>query len=226
MRTTVSQSPVTFITGLAALALLLGGCAANNNDDAESPAASQSPTTSTSPGTGSPSPSASTPAAAGTSAPGGTAAPSGAPEPGVPSSVPLCTADKLSGAVEDTAGGGAAGSVYRTLVLTNISEATCSTMGFPGVSYLSVTGSQVGAPASRSETTPETLVVLEPGQSATAVLRETRPENYGDACGLIATSGFQVYPPEDTASLTIAHAGSGCSNADIELLDIDRLQAG
>lgn len=140
--------------------------------------------------------------------------------------MPLCTADKLSGAVEDTPGGGAAGSAYRTLVLTNTSPAACSTMGFPGVSYLSVSGSQVGAPAARSEGTPETLVVLEPGQSATAVLRETRPENYGEACGLVDTSGFLVYPPEDTGSLTIAHAGSGCSSEDIELLSIDRLQAG
>jgi len=131
----------------------------------------------------------------------------------------------LAGSVEDTAGGGAAGSVYRTLVLTNTSTATCSTMGFPGVSYLSASGSQVGAPAVRSEGTPETLVVLEPGQSAGAVLRETRPENYGDACGQVATSGLLVYPPEDTASLTIAYAGTGCSSEDIELLGIDRLQA-
>ena len=98
-------------------------------------------------------------------------------------------------------------------------------MGFPGVSYLSVSGSQVGAPAVRSEETSETLVVLQPGQSAGAVLQETRPENYGDACGSVATSGFLVYPPEDTASLTVAHAGNGCSNEDIELLGISRLAA-
>lgn len=220
MRTTVSKSPAALTTRLAGLAVLgsvlLSGCAGSSNDADESPSASSS----------SPSSSSSSASPSATPSETATAAPSASLEPGVPSTVPLCTADKLTGAVEDTAGGGAAGSVYRTLVLTNTSSATCSTMGFPGVSYLSVSGSQVGAPAVRSEGTPETLVVLEPGQSATAVLRETRPENYGDACGLVATSGFLVYPPEDTASLTIAHAGSGCSSEDIELLGIDRLQAG
>ncbi len=213
MRTKVSASPSLVFAGLLTAGLLLTGCAGSNNaEETASPTPSASSKASTT---------ASAPASSSASA---TSAPQ-APAPGPADGVALCTADKLSAAVEDTAGGGAAGSAYRTLVLTNTSGQPCSTAGYAGVSYIDAAGKQVGAAAERSTGTPESVITLEPGQSAGAVLRETRPENYGDSCGLTPVAGLRIYPPEDTAWLDVARPGNGCSSEEIMLLGIDRFQA-
>ena len=185
-------------------------------------------------GTGSPSPSASGAAPAVETETAPAAAPStGTAGPGTPaadasgSSAPAvgtaCTADRLSGTIEDQVGGGAAGSVYRILVLTNTSDAACTTAGLPGVSYVDAAGNQVGAAAARSGA-GVVAVVLEPGQSATAELQETRAQNYSDRCTQVPVTGLLVYPPDDTASLLIAHETMGCSEADLELLTVGALQ--
>lgn len=207
MRTMAARTPLFLSAGLLGAALVLAGCGGSNNTD-ESPSPTPSGST-----TASPAPSA----APGTSAAPQTSAP--APEAGV---VP-CTAAMLSAAVEDTPGGGAAGSVYRDLVLSNTSSEPCSTFGFPGVSYLSVAATQVGAPATRAGGADAVSVTLQPGQSAVASLRETRPENYGEECSKVPVSGLRVFPPEDTAFLDIARAGYGCSNDEIELLEVGPL---
>ena len=208
MRTAAAKTPFLLSAGLLGAALVLSGCggSGNNAGESESPSPSASTTASATPS-----------ASSGSSAAPQTSAP--APEAGA---VP-CTADKLSAAVEDTAGGGAAGSVYRDLVLTNTSSGPCTTFGFPGVSYLSVSATQVGAPAVRSAGDDAVSVTLQAGQSAVASLRETRPENYGEECSMVPVSGLRVFPPEDTAYLDIARAGYGCSSEDVELLEIGPL---
>ena len=131
----------------------------------------------------------------------------------------------LSGAVEDRPGGASAGGTYRALVLTNISADTgCTVAGYPGVSYLDAAGTQVGAPAARSEGGEAVAVTLAPGQSAAAELQETVAQKYGE-CQVQQTASLLVYPPEDTASLTVAYPSTGCLNGDIELLHIGMLQA-
>ena len=170
-----------------------------------------------------PAPTAASPAQSGQPTSGTAAAtPSQAPGTAGATSEPAlapCTAAVLTGVVEDTPGGGAAGSAYRTLVLTNTSEAACSTGGFPGVSSLDPTGGQVGAPAARTDAVP-VPVILQPGQAAAAELRETQARNYGEACLLTETAALLVYPPEDTAALQVPHASVGCANEDITLLTI------
>ena len=47
----------------------------------------------------------------------------------------------------DTQGDGAAGSVYYTLQFTNLSGHACTLRGYPGVSAVSLSGHQLGAPA-------------------------------------------------------------------------------
>ena len=138
-----------------------------------------------------------------------------------------CAAAGLAGAIEETAGGGAAGSVYRTLVLTNVSADACtSAAGFPGVSYLDAAGQQIGAAAVRSADGPAAgeSIVLEPGQSAVAELKETRAENYGDECESRPAAQLLVYPPEDLDALAIDHQVLGCANPNVELLSIGALQ--
>lgn len=211
MRTTAARTPLLLTSGLLAAALVLAGCTASNNADGpESPVPSASTTASASP-SASPSEPSSATAAPETSAP-----------PSAEAAVP-CTADILSAAVEDTPGGGAAGSVYRDLVLTNTSSGPCTTFGFPGVSYLGISGTQVGAPATRAGGTDAVAVLLEPGQSAVAALRETRPENYGAECSMVPVSGLRIFPPEDTAYVNIARAGYGCSSEEVQLLEVGPL---
>lgn len=135
----------------------------------------------------------------------------------------LCKAATLSAATDAT-GGGAAGSVYMTLTLTNTGSEPCVLKGFPGVSLTAdANGEPIGAPAKRDESTPVADVLLAPGQGGKAVLRYTHAENYSD-CTLTPAAGYRIYPPEDTASLFLAQPTQACSNAAIELLTIGAFQ--
>ncbi|MBF4992617.1 DUF4232 domain-containing protein [Arthrobacter gandavensis] len=214
MRTKVSVSPSLLVAGLLSAGLVLTGCGGGNEAEESPSPASPTPSAST---TADPSASAEPSASSSATAAPNTSAPSTA-EGSVP-----CTADKLSATVEDTPGGGAAGSVYRDLVLTNTSSVSCTTFGYPGVSYLGQSGTQVGAPATRSGGTDAVTVTLAPGQSAVASLRETRPENYGEDCGRVPVSGLRIFPPDDTAYVNFARAGYGCSSEAVELLEVGPL---
>jgi hypothetical protein len=198
-------------TAAAAAALLLSGCGP-----------SQPQSQSTTPGTGSASP--------------GTTSESPAP-PGTPSDSPsatvpatdspagpaLCKAAGLSAAT-DSSGGGAAGSVYMKLNLTNSGSEPCVLRGFAGVSLAAdAAGAPIGAPASRDETTAATDVLLTPGQTGSAVLRYTQAGNYPD-CAMVDAAGYRIYPPEDTASLFLPQPTKACSNAEIALLTIGAFQ--
>jgi len=201
-----------FTTAAAAAALFLAGCSTGTpqSQTSSTPAAS-------------PSSSESQPAAAGAAAGPGTSAPTSpapAPAPGTPA---LCKASGLT-ATTDSSGGGAAGSVYMQLLLTNSGSESCMLVGFAGVSLTAgADGAPIGAAAAR-DTTPATEVLLEPGQAGAATLRYTQARNYPD-CTVVPAAGFRIYPPEDTASLFIAQPRDACSNADINLLTIGAFQA-
>ncbi|MCC9205956.1 DUF4232 domain-containing protein [Arthrobacter sp. zg-Y769] len=215
-RLSPSRRALTLVALLALSGSALAGCGSRDDADA------------------SPSASATEGASAGASAaPSPSASPSAEPAPasspaatGGAAQGPLpCTAGMLAGSVEDLPGGAAPGGVYRALVLTNTSaDGTCTVAGYPGVSYLDAAGQQVGAPAARAEGGEAVPVTLAPGQSAAAELQETVAQKYGD-CQVQETASLLVYPPEDTASLTIAYPSTGCANADIELLHVGTLQA-
>ena len=199
-----------FTTAAAAAALFLAGCSTGTpqSQTSSTPAASTSS-------------SASQPAASGAAAGPDTSAPaSTAPAPAGPA---LCKASGLT-ATTDSTGGGAAGSVYMQLLLTNSGSEPCVLLGFAGVSLTAgADGAPIGAAAAR-DTTPATEVLLEPGQAGAATLRYTQARNYPD-CTVVPAAGFRIYPPEDTASLFIAQPRDACSNADINLLTIGAFQA-
>ncbi|VXC37897.1 Putative secreted lipoprotein [Arthrobacter sp. 9AX] len=194
-------------TAAAAAALLLSGCGP-----------SQPQSQSATPGTGSPSPGATSapPAPSGTSS-------ATSPATGAPAGPALCKAAGLSAAT-DASGGGAAGSVYMKLNLTNTGSEPCILRGFPGVSLAAdAAGAPIGAAATRDESTPPTDVTLAPGQTGSAVLRYTQAGNYPD-CAMVDAAGYRIYPPEDTASLFLPQPTKACSNADIALLTIGAFQ--
>ncbi|HKU36432.1 MAG TPA: DUF4232 domain-containing protein [Paenarthrobacter sp.] len=194
-------------TTAAASLLLIAACGPS-----PSPAGSSSaPPTSATPSSTSASPSAST----SPSAPATSAAPAGPA---------LCKASSLTVATDST-GGGAAGSIYEKLILTNSGSAPCILEGFAGVSLTAdANGAPIGEPAARETTVPVTKIELAPGKAAWAELRYTQAGNYGD-CTKVAAAGYRIYPPEDTASLFVAEPHDACSNAGIKLLTITAFQA-
>lgn len=143
---------------------------------------------------------------------------------GGPGGTPICAASMLAGSL-DASGGGAAGSVYMKLIVTNTSAASCTLYGFPGVSLVGYgNGTQLGAPADRDESNPPVTIALAPGAKAAAVLRYTNAQNYMDRCAQVPADGFRVYPPSATDALFIASPRTACSNADIKLLTIGAFQ--
>ncbi|MFI2564384.1 DUF4232 domain-containing protein [Paenarthrobacter sp. NPDC018779] len=199
-------------TTAAASLLLIAACG---------PSPSPAGTSSAPPTSSSPSASSSASASA---APSASASPSAPATSAAPAGPGLCKAASLT-ATTDSTGGGAAGSIYEKLILTNSGSATCTLEGFAGVSLTAdANGAPIGEPATRETTTPVTKIELAPGKAAWAELRYTQAGNYGD-CTKVAAAGYRIYPPEDTASLFVAEPHDACSNAGIKLLSITAFQA-
>lgn len=147
--------------------------------------------------------------------------PSSAP---APAGSALCKAANLT-VTEDSTGGGAAGSVYSKLILTNSGAEPCLLKGFPGVSLTAdATGAPIGAPARQDGSSPVADVLLAPGQAGAAEMRYTQAGNYPD-CTATQAAGYRIYPPEDTASLFLAEPRNACANDEIELLTIGAFHA-
>lgn len=209
MRSQPIKNGLVITTAVAAAALLLTACG---------------PSQPQSQGTSGPASTSSTPS--GSSAPATSQAPSSMP----PSSAPapagpaLCKAANLT-VTEDSTGGGAAGSVYSKLILTNSGAEPCLLRGFPGVSLTAdATGAPIGAPARQDGASPVADVLLAPGQAGAAEMRYTQAGNYPD-CTATQAAGYRIYPPEDTASLFLAEPRNACANDEIELLTIGAFHA-
>jgi hypothetical protein len=123
---------------------------------------------------------------------------------------------------------GAAGSLYQVIDFTNISNATCTMYGYPGVSLAAGTPvAQVGMAASRSTIAGPTVVTLAPGQTANALLRITQALNYPSAtCSPTKTTYLQIYPPNQTTPIYLAYSSTGCTSTSVNLLTIGVVQAG
>ncbi|MFJ5957571.1 DUF4232 domain-containing protein [Paenarthrobacter sp. NPDC092416] len=196
-------------TTAAASLLLLSACG---------PSPSPAGTSSAPPTSSSASPTSASPTATTSPSPSGSATSSG------PATEGQCKAASLTAATDST-GGGAAGSIYEKLILTNSGTTSCVLEGFAGVSLTAdANGAPIGEPATRETTTPVTKIELAPGKSAWAELRYTQAGNYGD-CTKVPAAGYRIYPPNDTASLFVAEPHDACSNAGIKLLTITAFQA-
>jgi len=197
------------VTTAAAVALLLSGCGGSSTQaqSATSPPSPSATETSQPPATSAAAPESSAAAAPSTA--------KGGPQ--------LCKAASLTGTTDAT-GGGAAGSIYMQLILTNSGTEPCLLKGFAGVSLTAgADGEPIGAAATRDDSGPVTDVTLAPGKAGTATLRYTQAANYPD-CTKTPAAGFRVYPPNDTASLFIPQQLDACTNTEINLLTIGAFQ--
>jgi len=217
------MKPGLVIASLAAAALLLSGCGAGQSAGS----GTASPSSSASGPSSSPTDSAASPASQSGSAgpaPTATGGAAAGPSSAAPAGPALCKAADLTPAL-DSKGGGAAGSVYLQLVLTNSGAQPCTLKGFAGVSLVAdATGDPIGAPATRDDSTPQADVLLAPGQAGTATLRYTQAGNYPD-CTRTPAAGFRVYPPDDKDSLFVAAPYDACSQPAINLLTIGAFAA-
>ncbi|MEV7135006.1 DUF4232 domain-containing protein [Arthrobacter sp. NPDC093128] len=209
MRSQPFKNGLVITTAVAAATLLLTACGPSQPQSQGTPepaSTSSSPSGSSAPAT--------------SQAPGSTP-PSSAPAPAGPAP---CKAANLT-VTDDSAGGGAAGSVYSKLILTNAGAEPCLLRGFPGVSLTAdATGAPIGAPARQDGSSPVADVLLAPGQAGAAEMRYTQAGNYPD-CTVTQAAGYRIYPPEDTASLFLALPRSACANDEIELLTIGAFHA-
>lgn len=150
---------------------------------------------------------------------------------GTSTAVPIegqCDTGNLGGSIGQ-GGGGAAGSVEVTLVLTNNGSTECSLQGWPGVSFVGEgNGTQLGKAADFDRGTPHPTVVLQPGGTAAAPLKITQALNYDEAtCKPKPADGFRVYPPGSTESLFVKDAGvTACTSDSVSLLTVGALVAG
>jgi hypothetical protein len=131
--------------------------------------------------------------------------------------VPACTAGVV--AVSYHARDAAMGHRYGVIKIKNVSDASCRTGGYGGLSYVGDgDGTQIGAAADRTPA-PVRSFVLKPGESLLSPVDAVVAQNYPKKrCHPAAVDGFRVYLPNETHSQFVAHPTTGCRNAKVHLL--------
>lgn len=141
------------------------------------------------------------------------------------SSASTCSPRYLNGTVSGQQG--TAGSIYVNIVFKNLNNKPCTMYGYPGVSLGAGTPvQQVGQPAARDPRTSPSLVTLQPGGYAYAILQIGDAANWPPTtCQPTATTYLQVYPPNTTNLLYVAYDSNGCKG-NIVTLHVQAVQPG
>jgi hypothetical protein len=122
-------------------------------------------------------------------------------------------------------GSGAAGSRYFPINFTNTSGSNCSLYGYPGVSFVTAAGAQVGAAATEDPTYPRRLITLAPGATAHAELRIADAQNYPAAtCHPAAVHRLKIFPPGQTSVLYLTLSATACSRTSVQILAVQTVQ--
>jgi Protein of unknown function (DUF4232) len=122
---------------------------------------------------------------------------------------------------------GTAGSVYQTIVFTNLSNATCTLYGYPGVSLAAGNPvTQIGLAAQRTTGTAVGVITLAPGKSGNALLQIVDADNFpSGTCQPVEASYLQVYPPNQTTPTYVAESAKACAKP-VQILMIGPMLAG
>ena len=166
-----------------------------------------------------------TPAVSASAAAGTPATPAASASPTVAGAAPACPTRSLG--LKLGLAQGAAGSTFQVIDFTNVSNATCTLYGYPGVSLAGgkpVT--QIGLPAAESHATARKLVTLSPGAVANAVLQIAQAVNFPAAkCGLVTAHYLRIYPPNQTTSVYLHYTSQTCAKK-VQVLTISVVQPG
>jgi hypothetical protein len=142
---------------------------------------------------------------------------SGSPAAGASSAVSHCGTNDLSASIGQASG--AAGTTYRQLTLTNQSSAPCTMSGYPGVSLVDASGSQIGEPADRNPTKPSIVVTLAGNGSAYSVIGFPNPADLPSGkCSTTTSTNLRIYPPGNTRSLLVPIAERYCPGFSVTAL--------
>lgn len=198
----VKASRIGLGVSAAVLAAVVAGCGTGGteNNAAESNAPTTPPATTSAPGTTTTEDATTGNPDAATSA-----------ENGDKAGGNLCKAADLKLSIGH--GDAGAGTVYRPLIFTNVSDHSCVIQGFPGVSYVAGDdGHQVGAAAFRQGDKGGAFT-LNNGDTAFAEIGFGNVQNYDTVeCQPQPVRGLRVYPPQETASMFVELSGTGCAN--------------
>jgi uncharacterized protein DUF4232 len=168
-----------------------------------------------------------------TATPSASGASSGSNTPGVSttstvgpvSSAVSCATSSLD--VKQGLGQGYAGGVYEVIDFTNTSNSPCSLFGYPGVSLVTGSHTQIGLAAKRSTTSGAVkLITLAPGATANATLQIVDALNFpSSTCGPTKAAALKVYPPNQTAPVYLPNTSEACTKP-VQTMNIGPVQAG
>jgi hypothetical protein len=118
-------------------------------------------------------------------------------------------------------GGGTAGSVYYRIDFTNLGPSSCNLFGFPTVSAVSLTGKQIGAPATHSPGKKVKAVKIAPGHTATAQLRIVDALNYSkNECKPTWAAGLRIGIPGGLGTKVAPLAFQTCALTSAQILSV------
>jgi hypothetical protein len=122
---------------------------------------------------------------------------------------------------------GYAGGVYEVIDFTNTSNSACSLFGYPGVSLVTGSHTQIGLAAKRSTTSGAVkLITLAPGATANATLQIVDALNFpSSTCGPTKAAALKVYPPNQTAPVYLPNTSEACTKS-VQTMNIGPVQAG
>ena len=121
---------------------------------------------------------------------------------------------------------GYAGGVDAAIDFTNISGASCTLYGYPGVSLVSGAQAQIGLAAKRDTSTPVRLITLASGATGNAMLQIADALNFPTAtCSPAKATDLRVYPPNQTAAVYLPSSSEGCAQP-VQVLLVGAVQAG
>jgi hypothetical protein len=143
-----------------------------------------------------------------------------------PAATKACSANGLVVWAGPEPGGGAAGSAYYRIELTNLSTSTCSLNGYPKVNAVDLKGARIGAFASRETGQKATKVSLAPGQSASATLRIVDALNFpAEKCKVTTAAGLRIGMPGGSGNKIAPLAFETCVRLATKTLSVAPVQS-
>jgi Protein of unknown function (DUF4232) len=201
-----------FLPLLAVPAFLLAGCSAGTGTTA-SPTAGA--TSATAPATNDSTATAGAPATSSSTSVSG----QGAAGP------PRCHSGDLS--LKFGQGDAAAGTYHENLVFTNKSGHKCTLYGYPGVSWVTGNnGTQVNEAFQRSPGAKKTITLAAGGRAHAVVITHNALNYPTDKCKPVATRGYRIYPPDETAAIFVSQAEKQCSIKGVNLGQVLPIESG
>lgn len=118
---------------------------------------------------------------------------------------------------------GETGRTYYVLEFTNVSARVCSLYGYPEVSAYA--GAQVGSAAIRDTSVRPQPVMLQPQQTAHAVLAVTSTGTFGrTVCGQVTAPELRVVLPDQVRPAYVPIHLSACSKPGPQFLSVQPIQ--